>query len=141
MHSAALLNLSASFLSTSASVPIFSPCFCHLLHRFHFGTCFPWFSTLPTSLLSLDFLPFIHPYICLYISPASMYVFLSLNINYRPPLLCLSASANFLPLPTSEIRAQRQGGLKKINKDMGSNLFLRAPTKGLTNRGWEQSSK
>ncbi len=68
----------------------------------HFRLHYWAFRSLP-----LDFLPFIHPYICLYISPASMYVFLSLNINYRPPLLCLSASANFLPLPTSEIRAQR----------------------------------
>src|SRR5258708_19024842 len=40
-------------LPASASVPIFFPHFCHLLHRFRFGTCFLQFSTLPTSLLSL----------------------------------------------------------------------------------------
>ena len=40
-------------LPASASVPIFFPRFRHLLHCFRFGTCFPWFSTLPTSLLSL----------------------------------------------------------------------------------------
>jgi len=75
-----LLHLFQSFSCASSTASALK----HVSHTSaHFRHCI--LSLLSLPLTSADILPFVHPYICLYICSSSHVCSFSLNINYRPP--------------------------------------------------------
>ena len=67
----------------------------------HFRHCI--LSLLSLPLTSADILPFIHPYICLYICSGSHVCSFSLNIDYRPPPF-MSVRFCTLPFPSNILK-------------------------------------
>jgi len=117
--SAPFLHLFAPFLSFStcysASAPVLTffsmilPPFCTASASEHVSCTLAHFQHCILSLLSLpltsaDTLPFVHPYICLYICSGFDICSFSLNINYRAPPF-ISVCFHTLPFP-SDMKAQ-----------------------------------